>query len=338
MGACGRRFASHGSSRPGRSGRRGRTLCSAASVRGRADEAPAPSARSSRRVSSRTRGCSRRRSRAATTAGLIALVMDDDGRIDPAANRSRSFARPIWTACCRRPSSSWRSCTRGEVATAVKPSGAPAREVRLARSSIPLEVFTPLDDVWRRSASRGRPRAVLSRSDSCRRERPRRHDPALGIFIGGFSGESSAVAVPALVRGSPASRLHQRARPAPLRRSALARLRSRVLRSPRARDPRWTWLLEPARARRDLGRRSLGGSGQALRFYHFSGYDPTRPDVLTTGSSRITFARRPNLRRLFDEYSRQLLAPAAMAPCRSATTRTARVELDGDRRRLFRES
>src|SRR6188472_1521410 len=65
----------------------------------------------------------------------------------------------------------------------------------------------------------------------------------------------------------------------------------------------------------------------------------TRPGVLTTGSSRITFARRPNLRRLFDEYAEQLLAAGYAdwrpLPFRYNTDGEGRT-LEGDRRRLFR--
>jgi hypothetical protein len=80
-------------------------------------------------------------------------------------------------------------------------------------------------------------------------------------------------------------------------------------------------------------------AGRPLRCFHFSGYNPFRPKVLTIGSSRITFARRPNLRPLFDEYARQLLAAGYAEwrplPFRYDTDDEGRT-IEGNRRRLFR--
>ena len=63
---------------------------------------------------------------------------------------------------------------------------------------------------------------------------------------------------------------------------------------------------------RELTRNSRGeilANSEMLYFYHFSGYDPTTPWVLTKhdgGRPRFSFEKSPILRELFDGYGRQL--------------------------------
>jgi len=45
-----------------------------------------------------------------------------------------------------------------------------------------------------------------------------------------------------------------------------------------------------------------------LRFFHFSSYHYTRPDVICSYLTRFSFESRPDLRPLFDEYTRLLKA------------------------------
>ena len=47
--------------------------------------------------------------------------------------------------------------------------------------------------------------------------------------------------------------------------------------------------------------------GRPLRFFHFSGFDPTRPDMLSRGSDRFIPTGDPALTSLCTEYARRLL-------------------------------
>lgn len=47
--------------------------------------------------------------------------------------------------------------------------------------------------------------------------------------------------------------------------------------------------------------------GKPLRFFHFSGFDPTRPDMLSRGSDRFVPTDDPALASLCTEYARRLL-------------------------------
>jgi len=47
--------------------------------------------------------------------------------------------------------------------------------------------------------------------------------------------------------------------------------------------------------------------GHALRFFHFSGYSPDRPDELSRYQTRTTLRDHPTLARLCDDYGRRLL-------------------------------
>lgn len=47
---------------------------------------------------------------------------------------------------------------------------------------------------------------------------------------------------------------------------------------------------------------------EPLQFFHFSGYDPYRPDEISRYQTRYTFQQRPDTRPLFDLYREQLLA------------------------------
>lgn len=49
-------------------------------------------------------------------------------------------------------------------------------------------------------------------------------------------------------------------------------------------------------------------NGQPLLFFHFSRYSPTRPELVASDQSRITFASHPQLQSLFDEYREVLLS------------------------------
>jgi len=45
-------------------------------------------------------------------------------------------------------------------------------------------------------------------------------------------------------------------------------------------------------------------NGEPLRFYHFSGFDPERPNDISRYQNRFTLDKRPDLRPLFEEYAR----------------------------------
>jgi len=75
------------------------------------------------------------------------------------------------------------------------------------------------------------------------------------------------------------------------------------------RDPGYNvayWNLAHRRLRRQDGEWQVGGA--SLRFFHFSGYDCRRPDEISKHQDRYTFADRPDLKALFDEYRRRLEA------------------------------
>jgi hypothetical protein len=280
---------------------------------------------------------------------LVALVMDDEGRLDP-EREPFTIVRPddldhvLPSAEFGRMAVMYAS---KELATALKPflllhlldEGAP-----VALFIDPdIEVFAPLDDVVEATAAHGVVLVPHSLAPiPLDGETPTETTiQRYGIFNGGFLGVSRA--------GRPfllwlAERLLRDCISAPDQGLFVdqrwldfvpAYFDHLVLRDPTLDVAYWN-LHE-----RDVvwadGRYKVGG--RPLRFYHFSGYDPTRPDVLTTGSSRITFARRPNLRRLFDEYAEQLLAAGYAdwrpLPFRYNTDGEGRT-LEGDRRRLFR--
>ena len=55
----------------------------------------------------------------------------------------------------------------------------------------------------------------------------------------------------------------------------------------------------------------IQAAGQALvplRFFHFSGFDPSQPEVLSRNTNRYTLASRPDLQALFREYADAVLA------------------------------
>ena len=47
-------------------------------------------------------------------------------------------------------------------------------------------------------------------------------------------------------------------------------------------------------------------NGEPLGFFHFSGYSPHRPDLITKNWTRFTFENRPDVRPVFNEYRRHL--------------------------------
>src|SRR6202011_462567 len=75
------------------------------------------------------------------------------------------------------------------------------------------------------------------------------------------------------------------------------------------RDPGYNvayWNL-PTRAVRRAGE-GYTADGGPLRFFHFSGYDPERPDELSRHQNRIRLSEEPALRELCDSYRAALLA------------------------------
>ncbi|MEK7556931.1 MAG: glycosyltransferase family 4 protein [Patescibacteria group bacterium] len=48
-------------------------------------------------------------------------------------------------------------------------------------------------------------------------------------------------------------------------------------------------------------------NGQPLIFFHFSGYDPRQPEVISKYQDRFTFEKLPELKNIFDEYGKRLL-------------------------------
>ena len=78
--------------------------------------------------------------------------------------------------------------------------------------------------------------------------------------------------------------------------------------------------------------------GRPLSFFHFSGFDPHRPDLLTRVASRIRPADGTPLQRLCQEYSRKLFA-RGYEDCIGlmyGLDRTGRVRWTDERRRLYR--
>ncbi|MEA2195446.1 MAG: hypothetical protein QOG42_1880 [Solirubrobacteraceae bacterium] len=69
---------------------------------------------------------------------------------------------------------------------------------------------------------------------------------------------------------------------------------------------------------RDVERAGDGWTvnGRPLRFFHYSGFDPTRPGVLSKHQNRIELSDRPALRELCERYAESLLArtPARSRP------------------------
>jgi len=114
----------------------------------------------------------------------------------------------------------------------------------------------------------------------------------------------------------------------------------RILRDPTI-DVAW-WNL----ALRDLGHDGSGYTveGRPLRFFHFSGYDPRRPHLLSThagAAPRVLMSERPALQRICDEYG-ALLAVAGHDRLRTEPYGFATIPggppIDGRMRRLYREA
>ena len=80
------------------------------------------------------------------------------------------------------------------------------------------------------------------------------------------------------------------------------------------------------------GPRSYAVAGVPLRCFHFSGFDPDRPDVLSAHQNRVDLADHPPLAGLVRDYARELheAGHAAMAAQRPAAFTTLM-------RRLYRE-
>lgn len=54
----------------------------------------------------------------------------------------------------------------------------------------------------------------------------------------------------------------------------------------------------------------VAGEGDVLQFFHYSGYNPFKPDDISKYQTRYTFAQRPDVKPLFDLYCQRLLANA----------------------------
>ena len=54
-------------------------------------------------------------------------------------------------------------------------------------------------------------------------------------------------------------------------------------------------------------------NGLPLKFFHFSGYGPDRPEQLTSRWTSFTFQSRPDVRPVFEAYHRRLLAAGALS-------------------------
>ncbi len=83
-------------------------------------------------------------------------------------------------------------------------------------------------------------------------------------------------------------------------------------------------------------------NGEPLRFFHFSGYNPDRPDALSAHAGpepRIALPRQSSVRRICDEYGR-LLRRHGFGSVRATPYRFDRLpngaEIDGPTRRLIR--
>ena len=84
--------------------------------------------------------------------------------------------------------------------------------------------------------------------------------------------------------------------------------------------------------------------GRPLRFFHFSGYDPNRPHLLSSHAGpapRVLLSNRPALRKICDEYGARLQAAGhgrlTAQPYGLASTRTG-LPFDGRMRRLYRDA
>jgi len=84
--------------------------------------------------------------------------------------------------------------------------------------------------------------------------------------------------------------------------------------------------------------------GRPLRFFHFSGYDPTRPHLLSSHAGpapRVLLSDRPGLRKICDEYGELLRAAGhgalAAQPYGLAST-AAGLPIDARMRRMYREA
>ncbi|MGE0449788.1 MAG: glycosyltransferase family 2 protein [Vicinamibacterales bacterium] len=58
----------------------------------------------------------------------------------------------------------------------------------------------------------------------------------------------------------------------------------------------------------------LLANGQPLIFFHFSGYSPDQPDIVTRHPTSVDFANRPDIRPIFEAYQRALIATADQTP------------------------
>ena len=97
---------------------------------------------------------------------------------------------------------------------------------------------------------------------------------------------------------------------------------------------------------RRLSRTSAGAfmvNGLPLRFFHFSGYDPSAPHLLSKHQGpnpRILLSENPALRELCDQYSARLRAcgHVPVAPPYAYATLASGLRIDSAMRRAYRES
>ena len=75
------------------------------------------------------------------------------------------------------------------------------------------------------------------------------------------------------------------------------------------REPQYNtayWNIHSRRLERDGGQYTV--DGQPLAFFHFSGFDPQLPDLLSRHQSRVTLSGNPALARICSEYARETIA------------------------------
>ena len=167
-----------------------------------------------------------------------------------------------------------------------------------------IRVYGPLDDACRRAAHG----LVLTRHLLGPLPRDGRHPSEEDILVAGVYNGGLPRREPRRRRASCdwwAERLAQECTIDPARglfaRPALARARAR----PRARTPRCCAIRAATPGFWDLPNRPLTGgpgayavAGVPLRCFHFSGFDPDRPDVLSAHQNRVDLAEHPPLARL----------------------------------------
>ncbi len=68
------------------------------------------------------------------------------------------------------------------------------------------------------------------------------------------------------------------------------------------------WNLHERQLSADLEGDWVVNETEKLQFFHYSGYNPDRPDEVSKYQTRYTFSQRPDARPLFEHYRKRLLA------------------------------